>query len=43
MKTQVLNNSKMDCMMCVMCIMCCGMSKMEHDRIPFAVGIRLGV
>ncbi len=43
MKTQIWNNSKMDCMMCSMCIMCCGMSKMKHGQIPFAVGISSGV
>ena len=32
MTKEILNNSKMDCMMCSMCIMCCGMLKMEHDR-----------
>lgn len=32
MKTQVLNNSRMDNMMCTMCIMCCAMPKIKHDR-----------
>ncbi len=32
MNTQVLNNSRMYCMMCTMCIMCCRMPETKHGR-----------